>query len=57
MIALIGAGYEKTIAKDCRRSPEQSHHDYLHQLVTWGYTAFETEQIIIDSNKETTEAA
>lgn len=58
LIALICAGYEKTIAKDSWRSPHQSHRDYLNQLVTWGYTASETEQIIIDSGKETsTEAA
>jgi len=52
LIALICAGYEKTIAKDSWRSPHQSHRDYLNQLVTWGYTASETEQIIIDSGKE-----
>ncbi|WP_432246103.1 ParB/RepB/Spo0J family partition protein (plasmid) [Arthrobacter sp. G.S.26] len=51
LIALICAGYEKTIAKDSWRSPHQSHRDYLNQLVTWGYTASETEQIIIDSGK------
>jgi ParB family chromosome partitioning protein len=54
LIALICAGYEKTIAKDSWRSPHQSHRDYLNQLVTWGYTASETEQIINDSGKETT---
>jgi len=37
LIALICAGYEKTIAKDSWRSPHQSHRDYLNQLVTWGY--------------------
>ena len=51
LIALICAGYEKTIAKDSWRSPHSSHRDYLNQLVTWGYTASETEQIIIDSGK------
>lgn len=51
LIALICAGYEKTIAKDSWRSPHQSHRDYLNQLVTWGYVASETEQIIIDSGK------
>lgn len=51
LIALICAGYEKTIAKDSWRAPHQSHRDYLNQLVTWGYTASETEQIIIDSGK------
>jgi len=51
LIALICAGYEKTIAKDSWRSPHQSHRDYLNQLVTWGYTASETEKIIIDSGK------
>ncbi|WP_314326274.1 ParB/RepB/Spo0J family partition protein [Paenarthrobacter ilicis] len=51
LIALICAGYEKTIAKDSWRSPHQSHRDYLNQLVTWGYTASETERIIIDSAK------
>ncbi|MDJ0321983.1 ParB/RepB/Spo0J family partition protein [Pseudarthrobacter sp. PS3-L1] len=51
LIALICAGYEKTIAKDSWRSPHQSHRDYLNQLVLWGYTASETEQIIIDSDK------
>ncbi|MET3176391.1 UNVERIFIED_ORG: ParB family chromosome partitioning protein [Arthrobacter sp. UYCu721] len=49
LIALICAGYEKTIVKDSWRTPHQSHRDYLNQLVTWGYTVSETEQIIIDS--------
>ncbi|MGY2747827.1 hypothetical protein ACVWZ8_005009 [Arthrobacter sp. UYCu723] len=34
-----------------RHLPHQSHRDYLNQLATWGYTASETEQIIIDSGK------
>lgn len=59
LIALVCAGYEKTIAKDSWRSPSQTHRDYLNQLVVWGYTASETEQMIIDSGKpaEETEAA
>ncbi|MFF2842504.1 ParB/RepB/Spo0J family partition protein [Paenarthrobacter sp. NPDC057981] len=65
LIALVCSGYEKTIAKDSWRSPSQSHVDYLNQLVTWGYTPSEVEQIIIDSSKpeednaaeESTEAA
>lgn len=51
LIALVCAGYEKTIAKDSWRSPYQTHRDYLNQLVTWGYTPSEVEQIIIDSGK------
>jgi hypothetical protein len=51
LIALVCAGYEKTIAKDSWRSPAQTHRDYLNQLVTWGYTPSEVEQIIIDSGK------
>jgi len=51
LIALVCAGYEKTIQKDSWRSPSQTHRDYLNQLVLWGYTASETEQIIIDSGK------
>jgi ParB family chromosome partitioning protein len=51
LIALVCAGYEKTIAKDSWRSPSQTHRDYLNQLVVWGYTASETEQIILDSGK------
>ncbi|MEC5180844.1 ParB/RepB/Spo0J family partition protein [Arthrobacter sp. CG_A4] len=51
LIALVCAGYEKTIAKDSWRSPGQTHRDYLNQLVTWGYTASDVEQIIIDSGK------
>ncbi|MGY4542508.1 ParB family chromosome partitioning protein [Arthrobacter sp. UYNi723] len=51
LIALVCAGYEKTISKDSWRTPRQSHRDYLNQLVTWGYTASETEQIIIDSGQ------
>ncbi|MFE4080299.1 ParB/RepB/Spo0J family partition protein [Paenarthrobacter sp. YIM B13468] len=65
LIALVCAGYEKTIAKDSWRSPSQSHRDYLNQLLTWGYTPSEVEQIIIDSGtpaeedatEESTEAA
>jgi len=49
LIALVCAGYEKTIAKDSWRSPSQTHRDYLNQLVAWGYTVSEVEQIILDS--------
>ena len=60
LIALICAGYEKTIAKDSWRSPSQTHRDYLNQLVLWGYKASTVEQLIIDSGKpaeEETQAA
>jgi ParB family chromosome partitioning protein len=53
LIALICAGYEKTIAKDSWRSPSQTHRDYLTQLVIWGYTASAIEQIILDSGNNT----
>ncbi|UKA77631.1 ParB/RepB/Spo0J family partition protein [Arthrobacter sp. FW306-07-I] len=53
LIALVCAGYEKTIAKDSWRSPSQAHRDYLNQLVTWGYTASEVEKIILDSGTPT----
>ncbi|SDQ03496.1 MULTISPECIES: ParB/RepB/Spo0J family partition protein [Micrococcaceae] len=49
LLALVCAGYEKTIAKDSWRSPGQTHRDYLNQLITWGYTPSEVEQIILDS--------
>ncbi|MBU8869189.1 ParB/RepB/Spo0J family partition protein [Paenarthrobacter aromaticivorans] len=49
LIALVCAGYEKTIAKDSWRNPFQSHRDYLNQLVLWGYTPSEVEALIIDS--------
>ncbi|MFJ6003946.1 ParB/RepB/Spo0J family partition protein [Arthrobacter sp. NPDC092385] len=55
MIALVCAGFEKTIAKDSWRSPSASHLTYLTQLVTWGYTPSEVEQIILDSANKTTE--
>jgi ParB family chromosome partitioning protein len=51
LIALVCAGYEKTIAKDSWRSPSQTHRDYLNQLVTWGYTPSEVENIILDGQK------
>jgi ParB family chromosome partitioning protein len=51
LIALVCAGYEKTIAKDSWRSPSIRHTDYLTQLLTWGYTPSEVEQIILDSAK------
>ncbi|WP_217376200.1 ParB/RepB/Spo0J family partition protein [Paenarthrobacter ureafaciens] len=57
LIALVCAGYEKTIAKDSWRSPSPTHRDYLNQLVTWGYTASETEQMIIDSGQPAEEEA
>jgi ParB family chromosome partitioning protein len=57
LIALVCAGYEKTIAKDSWRSPSQTHRDYLNQLVTWGYTASETELMIIDSGQPAEEEA
>ena len=55
LIALVCAGYEKTIVKDSWRSPSQTHRDYLNQLITWGYTPSEVEQIILDSAKPTEE--
>ncbi|MBT2547212.1 ParB/RepB/Spo0J family partition protein [Arthrobacter sp. ISL-65] len=60
LIALVCAGYEKTIAKDSWRSPSQTHRDYLKQLVVWGYNASTVEELIIDSGtpaEEETEAA
>ena len=57
LIALVCAGYEKTIAKDSWRSPSQAHRDYLNQLVVWGYTASETEKMIIDSGTPAEEEA
>ena len=51
LIALVCAGYEKTIAKDSWRSPSQTHRDYLNQLVTWGYTPSEVENIIVEGQK------
>jgi hypothetical protein len=51
LIALVCAGYEKTIAKDSWRSPSQTHRDYLNQLVLWGYKASTVEQLILDSGK------
>ncbi|MDQ0867456.1 hypothetical protein QF036_005107 [Arthrobacter globiformis] len=55
LIALVCAGYEKTIAKDSWRSPSQTHRDYLNQLVLWGYKASTVEQLIIDSAEPTGE--
>ena len=52
LIALVCAGYEKTIAKDSWRSPSQTHRDYLNQLVTWGYTPAEVENLMFDSGKQ-----
>jgi ParB family chromosome partitioning protein len=57
LIALVCAGYEKTIAKDSWRNPFQSHRDYLNQLILWGYTPSEVEQIIIVSGKPAEEEA
>jgi ParB family transcriptional regulator, chromosome partitioning protein len=36
LIALVCAGFEKTIAKDSWRSPSSGHIDYLTRLVSWG---------------------
>jgi ParB family transcriptional regulator, chromosome partitioning protein len=51
LIALVCAGYEKTIQKDSWRSAEKRHYDYLTQLLTWGYTPSEVEQIILDKHQ------
>jgi ParB family chromosome partitioning protein len=51
LIALVCAGYEKTIAKDSWRSPDVRHIDYLTRLITWGYTVSPVEQLILDSGK------
>jgi ParB family transcriptional regulator, chromosome partitioning protein len=55
LIALICAGYEKTIQKDSWRSAEKRHFHYLNQLTTWGYTASAVEQIILDKHTTETE--
>ena len=55
LLALICAGYEKTIQKDSWRSAGQVHNDYLTQLVAWGYKASEVEQIILDKHENQSE--
>jgi ParB family chromosome partitioning protein len=55
LIALICAGYEKTIQKDSWRSAEKRHFHYLNQLTAWGYTASAVEQIILDKHTTDTE--
>ncbi|GAA2130871.1 hypothetical protein GCM10009825_12150 [Arthrobacter humicola] len=50
LIALVCAGYEKTVQKDSWRSAERRHFHYLNQLISWGYTASAVEQIIIDKH-------
>ncbi|WP_028272702.1 ParB/RepB/Spo0J family partition protein [Arthrobacter sp. UNC362MFTsu5.1] len=57
LLALICAGYEKTIQKDSWRSAGQVHNAYLTQLVKWGYKASEVEQIILDKHSTTEETA
>jgi ParB family transcriptional regulator, chromosome partitioning protein len=52
LIALVCAGYEKTIQKDSWRNPSQRHKDYLNQLAIWGYKASLVEKIIIDHEKD-----
>jgi ParB family chromosome partitioning protein len=46
MLALIRAGYEKTIQKDSSRSGP-GPQCLLTQLVAWGYKASEVEQIVL----------
>lgn len=55
LIALICAGYEKTLQKDSWRSAEKRHFHYLHQLTQWGYTASAVEKIILDKHTTDTE--
>lgn len=55
LLALICAGYEKTIQKDSWRSAGQVHNAYLTQLVAWGYKASEVEQIILDKHENQSE--
>lgn len=50
LIALVCAGYEKTIVKDSWRSASERHAGYLGQLMAWGYTPAEVEQIILDKH-------
>jgi ParB family chromosome partitioning protein len=47
----VCAGYEK----DSWRSPAGSHLAYVTQLVAWGYTAGEVEQILLDGTKQSDE--
>ena len=55
LIALICAGYKKTIQKDSWRSAEKRHFHYVNQFICWGYTASDVEQIIIDKHAAETE--
>jgi ParB family chromosome partitioning protein len=55
LIALICAGYEKTIQKDSWRSADKRHFDYLSQLTVWGYKASAVEQIILDKHTAETD--
>jgi len=50
LIALVCAGFERGIPKDAWRSASRTNADYLSQLVTWGYTPAEVEQIILDKH-------
>ena len=54
LIALICAGYEKTIQKDSWRSAKRQFR-YLNQLVSWGYTASAVERVILDKHTAETE--
>ena len=57
LIALVCAGFEKGIPKDAWRSASKANAHYLTQLVTWGYTPAEVEQIIIDKNTAAADTA
>lgn len=50
LIAMVAASFEKRLPKDSWRSPTRSGRDYLNQLVEWGYTPSEVENIIINSS-------
>jgi len=56
LIALVCAGFEKGLPKDAWRSASRTNADYLSQLVAWGYTPAEVEQIILDKHNPATEA-
>ncbi|PVZ52340.1 ParB/RepB/Spo0J family partition protein [Arthrobacter sp. H-02-3] len=55
LIAVVCAGYEKTIQKDSWRSAEKRHFHYLNQLTIWGYTASDVERVILDKHTAETD--
>lgn len=56
MLAIVLAGFEKSLSRQSWRQPLPTEKHYLNRLADWGYTLSDVERIITDHGQEAEEA-